>query len=149
MLKYLLVPVALCALALGACSAPKPAASPSASPSPAASAPAAASPAASPTPLVLPPDAPPQIVAVELSDPIFHSGETISGTVITSTNVAAVDVRVAKYSSRLPQTAPGVFAVTYTLPKIPFFLRGAYTAQVIAQNGAGLTAERDVQVSLR
>lgn len=140
--------IAICALAVAACSqptapGPSPSASSSAAPSP------SASPAAQPTPLVLPPDAPPQIIAVELSDPVFHSGETVSGTVVTSTNVAAVDVRVATQNRRLPQTAPGIFSMSYTLPKIPFFLRGTYTARIIAQNTAGVTAEKDVTVSLR
>ncbi len=86
---------------------------------------------------------------MELSDPVFHSGETVSGTVITSTNVAAVDIKVAGQQRQLPQSAPGIFSMRYTLPKIPFFLRGRYVAQVIAQNSAGQTAERDVTVSLR
>lgn len=137
---------AICALIGAACSpAPKPSPSPAPSATPAPS----AIPAAQPTPLVLPPDAPPQIVAVQLSDPVFHSGETVSGTVITSTNVAAVDVKVANQQHRLPKTAPGIFAMSYTLPKIPFFLRGTYVAHVIAQNSAGATAEQNVTVSLR
>lgn len=140
------IALAILALAATACSHPSvpgPSASPTASASP------GASPTAQPTPLALPPDAPPQIVAVELSDPVFRSGETVSGTVITSTNVAAVDVRVANQDRRLPQTAPGIFSMSYTLPKIPFFLRGTYTAHVIAQNTAGVTAEKDVTVTLR
>jgi hypothetical protein len=38
--------------------------------------------------------------------------------------------------------------MSYTLPKIPFFLRGTYVAHVIAQNSAGETAEKDVTISL-
>jgi hypothetical protein len=98
---------------------------------------------------VLPPNAPPQIVAVELSDPVFHSGETVSGTVITSTNVATVEVRVASQQRPLPQTAPGIFSMSYTMPKIPFFLRGTYVAHIIALNSAGASTEKDVTVSLR
>jgi len=135
--------VALVAL-LTACS---PAMQPSPSPSPNAR--ASASPASQPTPLVLPDDAAPQIVAVELSDPVFHSGETVSGTVVTSTNVSAVEVRVGAQQHRLPQVAPGIFSMSYTLPNIPFFLRGTYTARIIAQNRAGMTAEKDVSVTLR
>ena len=140
--------LALCAFALAACTQPT-TPGPSPSPSVSPSAQPTASPTPQPTPLALPADAPPQIVAVELSDPVFHSGETVSGTVITSTNVAAVDVRVANQSRRLPQTAPGIFSMSYTMPKIPFFLRGTYTAHIIAQNTAGITAEKDVTVSLR
>jgi hypothetical protein len=138
---------ALCALVAACTPTSHPA--PTATPSPAASPAVATSPAAQPTPLVLPPDAPPQIVAVELSDPVFHSGERVSGTVITSTNVTAVEIRVLDEQRPLPQTAPGVFSMSYTLPKIPFFLRGTYVAHVIALNSAGAAAEKDVTVSLR
>ncbi len=102
-----------------------------------------------PTPLVLPPDAPPQILAVQLSDPVFHSGELVSGTVITSTNVAAVEIRMMGRSRRLPRTDFGVFAMSYTMPRVPFWLRKTYTAQVVAMNSAGVQAERDVTVSIR
>ena len=105
--------------------------------------------AALPTPLVLPSDAPPQILAVQLSDPVFHSGETISGTVVTSTNVQDVRVQLEGHAGHIPQTQPGIFALSYRLPPIPFFMRGTYTAQVIATTAAGLSAERDVSVSVR
>ena len=102
-----------------------------------------------PTPLVLPTEAPPQILAVQLSDPVFHSGETVSGTVVTSTNVAGVIVQFAGRSGSIPQRAPGVFALSYTLPNIPFFLRGSYTATILARNAAGLTATRAISVTIR
>lgn len=102
-----------------------------------------------PTPLALPPDAPPQILAVQLSDPVFHSGELISGTVITSTNVAAVEIRVMGRSRRLPRTDFGVFQMSYTMPRVPFWMRKTYTAQVVAMNSAGIETERDITVSVR
>jgi hypothetical protein len=139
---------AACALALAACT---PQSRPTPSPTASAGATPAASPSAAvqPTPLVLPADAPPQIVAVELSDPVFHSGERVSGTVITSTNVTTVEVRVANQQRALPETAPGIFSMSYTMPKIPFFLRGTYVAHIIALSGSGASAEKDVSVSLR
>src|SRR5579872_1375792 len=138
----------VCVLAIAACT-PSPHPSPSGSPAPAATAGVSPSPAAQPTPIVLPPDAAPQIVAVELSDPVFHSGETVSGTVITSTNVAAVQIRVANQQRGLPKTAPGIFSMSYTMPCIPFFLRGTYVAHVISFFNAAATTEKDVTVSLR
>jgi hypothetical protein len=110
----------------------------------------AASPlAAVPTPLVLPTEAPPQILAVQLSDSVFHSGETVTGTIVTSTNVSDVRVQFGGRSAPIPQREPGVFALSYTLPHIPFFLAGTYTAQVVARNPAGLSASRNVSVSIR
>jgi hypothetical protein len=102
-----------------------------------------------PTPLALPPDAPPQILAVELSDPVFHSGELVTGTVITSTNVAAVEIRLMGRTRRIPRTDFGVFQMSYTMPRVPFWLRKTYTAQVVAINVDGVEAERDVTVSIR
>jgi hypothetical protein len=102
-----------------------------------------------PTPLVLPPDAPPQILAIQVSDPVFHSGETISGEVITSTNVAAVELRVAGQRMRLPRTDFGVFQVSYTMPRIPFWMRKNYTAQVVAMNSAGVETSQNVTIALR
>jgi outer membrane biosynthesis protein TonB len=102
-----------------------------------------------PTPLVLPPDAPPQILAVQLSDPVFHGGETITGTIITSTNVAAVEIRLAGHSMRMPRTDFGIWSMTYKMPHVPFFYRGRYTAQIVAMNSAGAQAEQDLTVSVR
>ena len=102
-----------------------------------------------PTPLVLPSDAPPQILAGQLSDPVFHSGETGTGTVVTSTNVQNVQVQFAGHSAMVPQTQPGIFALSYTLPHIPFFMYGTYTAKVIARNSSGAAAERAVSVAIR
>lgn len=142
---------------------PLPSASPSVTPSPAPSTSPTPLPTAKPlptttplptatpmpTPLVLPDDAPPQILAVTVSDPVFHSGETVTGTVITSTNVAAVEIRLAGRSMRLPRSDFGVFQMSYTMPRVPFWLRKTYTAQVVALNSAGLQAERDITVSVR
>lgn len=126
-----------------------PSATPSPTPTPTPSATPLATPTPLPTPLTLPPDAPPQILAVQLSDPVFHSGEHVTGTIITSTNVAAVEIRMMGRARRIPRTDFGVFEMSYTLPRIPFWMRKTYTAQVIAMNTAGVEAERDVTVSVR
>jgi outer membrane biosynthesis protein TonB len=102
-----------------------------------------------PTPLSLPPDAPPQILAVQVSDPVFHGGELITGTIITSTNVAAVEIRLAGHKMRIPRTDFGIFQMSYTMPRVPFWMRKTYTAQVVAMNSAGVEAERDVTISVR
>lgn len=102
-----------------------------------------------PTPLVLPAEAPPQILAVRVSDPVFHGGETITGTVITSTNVAAVEIRLAGHAIRMPRADYGIWQMSYTMPHVPFFYRRTYTAQVVAMNTAGLAAEQDLTVAVR
>lgn len=127
-------------------------ATPTLSASPTPSAPSSTpspSPTPLPTPLALPPDAPPQILAIQLSDPVFHSGETVTGTVITSTNVASVEIRLAGRATHMPRTDFGVWQMTYHMPRIPFFMRGNYTAQVVAMNSEGLTAVQEITVSVR
>jgi hypothetical protein len=102
-----------------------------------------------PTPLALPDDAPPQIVDVHLDENVIHSGDMVSGWVVTSTNVASVEVRIASYSFGVPRKDSGQFAMSYKAPHIPFFARGRYVAQVIARNAKGDQAERDIQIALR
>jgi hypothetical protein len=101
-----------------------------------------------PTPLLLPDDAPPQILAVQC-DPVVQGGSIFSGTIITSTNVAAVEIRLAGHKRRIPRVDAGIWQMSYNVPHIPFWLRRTYTAQVVAMNAAGVEAERDVTVSLR
>jgi hypothetical protein len=101
-----------------------------------------------PTPLVLPPDAPPQILAVQIN-PEVHSGETVTGTVITSTNVAAVEIRMAGRTARMPRVDFGVWQASYRIPRVPFWMRHSYTAQVVAMNSAGVECSREITISIR
>lgn len=102
-----------------------------------------------PTPLLLPADAPPQIVFVDISDPVFRSGEIVSGTVITSTNVAAVEIRIAGRALRVPRADAGIWQMSYRVPRIPFYMRGKYTGEIVAINSAGLTAQQEMTFSVR
>ena len=128
---------------------PSPSPSPTATPSPLVTPTPIATATALPTPLVLAPDAPPQILAVSMSSPELRSGETVTGTVITSTNVAAVEVRLHGRAKRLNRTDFGVWQLTFVVPKFPFFMRHRYTAQVIALNSAGMEAAQPVTFLLR
>lgn len=125
----------------------KPSSTPIPSPSPTPT--PFATPTPMPTPLVLPPNAQPQILAVEVSDPIFHSGEMITGTVITSTNVASVQLHIAGYAIGLPRRDFGIFELSYQIPHIPFFARRNYPAQLVATTAAGVTAERSMIIPIR
>lgn len=133
--------MAICA-ALAACG-PKPPPEASATPNP------AASPSAKATPLVVAMDAPPQIVAIDLASPVFHSNETVTGAVITTTNVQSVSLELAGHVMDLPKVEAGRFGMSYHLPQIPFFMKHAYTVHVVAKTGVGATATRDVTVWLQ
>jgi hypothetical protein len=148
----------LCAIALfGA----DPAASPSPSPTPLA-APVVTpvpspdpnvspipTPVATPTILMQPPDAPPQILWISLSSTAPHAGDTLAITVLASSNVASVELRVGGYGSAMNKTDVGHFESTSQVPKLPFFMNHNVTLQVIARNTAGVQAEQDIPIQIR
>lgn len=95
------------------------------------------------------PDAPPQILSYELSSSVVSPGQTLSGRVYTSSNVASVEARVAGYSISMAKTGVGAFSVAYTVPNIPVFFRKTYTLSIIACNTAGATDVRSVPITIR
>jgi hypothetical protein len=136
-----------------------------AAPSPSSRAGATAVPASTPTPvetavpvaavpkrvaiLRLPPNAPPQILSVAISETTVHSGDTVSGTVLTTSNVASVEVRVASFGRGLSKAGVGRFTLTYPVGNLPFFVRGTYAMRVIARNTAGASTETSVPITVR
>lgn len=107
-------------------------------------------PSASSTPDVsAAPDAAPQIVAIKMNATTVHAGDTVTGTVETSSNVASVEVRIASFSITMPKVDVGRFALSYTVPHVPFFLHGTYPMQVIARNARGASATQTVPISVR
>lgn len=127
--------------------------SPTPSPSPGPATPAPASPAPSPsplpTPLVLPPEAAPQILAVRVNEPVFHSGDTVEATVITSTNVPAVELRVLGKVIRFQRLDFGIFELAYKLPHIPRRFLKDYPAQIVAMNTSNVYVAENITLSLR
>lgn len=130
-----------------------PAPAPTSMPSPAATASAqptaTPSPAPLPTPLVLPPQAPPQILAISMNQPVYHSGDTFSAKVITSTNVPAVELRVLGKVVRFTRLDFGVWELDYKLPHIPRRFLRDYPAQIVAMNTVDVYVARDITLSLR
>jgi hypothetical protein len=105
-----------------------------------------------PTPdaiLELPPDAAPQILAMHIDHTTVHGGDTVSGSVVTSSNVASVEARIGFYSIPVPKISIGRFAVNYVVPYLPFFLHRRYTMQVIARNAAGVAVVRTIPIRVR
>ncbi|MGR4066123.1 MAG: hypothetical protein ACLQPV_11855 [Vulcanimicrobiaceae bacterium] len=80
---------------------------------------------------------------------VLTGGEMASGTVLTSSNVAAVQVRVGNFGVSMQKTGVGRFEVSYRVPTLPFMLRGAYTLHVIASNSRGDTTERDLGITIQ
>ncbi|HEY6327252.1 MAG TPA: hypothetical protein VIW73_12145 [Candidatus Cybelea sp.] len=141
---------------------PQPTATPSVSPTAAATAPvitptpapvgqattAAAPRLAKPVPRVAT-DAPPQILAISISETTVRPGDRVSGSVITSSNVASVEARIGGYAMPLAKLGVGRFALTYTVAPLPWFVRGNFTLQVIARNTRGDAATRAIPLTVR
>ncbi|HEX3368698.1 MAG TPA: hypothetical protein VHS56_03905 [Candidatus Cybelea sp.] len=117
----------------------------STSPSPSA----VPSPAPTPTILMLAPDAPPQILWVSVSSTTPHAGDVVSGTVLTSSNVASVELRVGGYSLNSTKTDVGHFEWSFAVPQLPFYAPHDFALQIIARNTAGVAATTAVAMSVR
>jgi len=98
---------------------------------------------------VLPPEAPPQILAVAINGPVFHSGDTFLARVITSTNVPAVELRVVGKVVRFDRIDFGIWQLSYKLPHIPRRYLRDYQAQIVAMNTVNVYVSRDITLSLR
>ncbi len=94
------------------------------------------------------PNAPPRIVAVHITNQTVRSGDTISGTVETTSNVASVEARIATFSISVPKVGVGRFALSYVVPNVPFFLHGTYPMTLVARNTAGEAVERVVSITV-
>ncbi|MDE2571904.1 MAG: hypothetical protein KGM44_05195 [bacterium] len=94
------------------------------------------------------PGDPPRIFRLEISDDTVTPGETVSGKVVTTTNVAAVTARIATMSMRLRRDDFGVFTLTYRVPHLPFFLKRDYQIVVTAATADGRTATASLPISV-
>jgi hypothetical protein len=97
----------------------------------------------------LPPNAAPRILAVAISETTVHPGDTVSGSVVTTSNVASVQARIGGYAMPLVKTGVGRFALTYTVAPLPWFIRGTFTMLVIATNTRGDTVQREIPLTVR
>ena len=107
------------------------------------------SPMATPTVLMLSPNAAPQILWVRLSSTTPHAGDALDVTVLTSSNVASVELRVGGYGASMSKTDVGHFEMTSTVPRLPFFMSHDLTLQVIARNAAGVAAQQSVALQVQ
>jgi len=105
--------------------------------------------AAEPKVVMVAPDARPRIIAFRLSKRVVYGGDTIDGEVETTSNVASVEARIASFSMPVPRVAIGRFALSYVVPRLPFFLHKTYALTVTARNARGERAERVVSITVR
>jgi hypothetical protein len=71
---------------------------------------------------------PVRIAAVELPSDTVHGGDTVTATVLTTSNAAAVTAAVGRYVLDLPKTAPGTFELSLAVPRLPL---PTYRAKIV------------------
>lgn len=102
-----------------------------------------------PTPRTAANDARPQILAMHFSSLDVTRGTTWTGSFITTTNVASVEVRTNLFSIDVPRKGFGRFTFTLdVLDTPPIFVR-AYRLRVLARNSAGEIEEQDLPFRIR
>ncbi|HEX3368641.1 MAG TPA: hypothetical protein VHS56_03615 [Candidatus Cybelea sp.] len=102
-----------------------------------------------PSPPVERDGAPPKILAMRFSSLDVRRGERWSGSFVTGTNVASIEVRTNLFSINVPHIKPGRFAFTiHLLDTPPIFVRG-YRLRVIARNSPGNAYEEDLPFRIR
>jgi hypothetical protein len=97
-----------------------------------------------PSPKIAAPEAAPRIVAAWFSSDSVPRGRTWSGRIVTTTNVASVEVRTNLFSIDVPRKSFGRFAFALRVFDVPPIFVRAYRLRVIARNAAGVAAEEDL-----
>lgn len=98
---------------------------------------------------MMPPDALPEIVDVEMADDSITPGETVTGAVLASSNVASVELRIERFGLPMEKLSPGHFWIELQVPQLPFYLRHrTYTIVIIARNTRGDAVSRELPVTI-
>ena len=107
------------------------------------------SPRAWPTPRVAEMNAPPAILAVDLSPARVTPGGWWSGRIVSSTNVASIEIRWPFFTFNVPRKAPGEFDFRFHALDLPIIYHRPYTVEIVARNTPGATTQRNVIVDFR
>jgi hypothetical protein len=99
-----------------------------------------------PEPLAAGPEAPPRILALWMNETSIAGGTDWTGRIVTTTNVASVEVRTESFSFVAERTRYGDFSFRqHVLDIVPQYKRG-YTLHVIARNAPGDRDERLIPI---
>lgn len=91
----------------------------------------------------------PRILDVAVSETTVQPGDRVSGSVVTSSNVASVEARIGGYAVSLVKVGVGRFALTYTVSPLAWFVHGNFQVQVIARNPRGDVTMRWIPLTVR
>lgn len=97
-----------------------------------------------PQPLARPANARPQIQAIRFSTTDPRLGTTWDGDILTSTNVASVNLATPLFNFNPERTGPGRFHFSFNLIDVPSIYVREYTMSVITKSTAGQLAHVDV-----
>jgi hypothetical protein len=97
----------------------------------------------------LPANAAPRILSIAVDKTTVASGDRVWGTVLTSSNVASVEVRIGGYGVALNKVGVGRFTLDYRLGNLPFFVHGTFDMSVIARNARGDVVQQTLPITVR
>ncbi|GAC1432257.1 MAG: hypothetical protein NVSMB5_26170 [Candidatus Velthaea sp.] len=86
---------------------------------------------------IRPSNALPAFVRIWASKDVVRGGDVVLVHVMTTTNVASVEARIANNGVSIPRDAIGSFRLEYTVPSLPWFFHGRHDVEFIARNTAG------------
>lgn len=86
---------------------------------------------------------------MHLSAVTMKSGDTWSGKIVTTSNVASMEVRSPFFTFSAPKVDAGVFAFHVNVLLVMPIYRRPYTVAFIARNTAGVEQRRDVAIDFR
>ena len=90
----------------------------------------------------------PQILWYQFVPSTPHAGDAVTGVVLTSSNVASVELRIGGYSINLPKIDVGQFKGSYSVPRLPFFMSHQIAILIIARNTAGVEAQTSLSMQI-
>ncbi|MGA7356842.1 MAG: hypothetical protein WBW76_15565 [Candidatus Cybelea sp.] len=102
-----------------------------------------------PTPQTRPPDAPPRIISVWMNEAVLHPGRRWVGKIVTSTNVASVEIRTESFSFTADRHGFGLFEFSQDILDVIPQYRRAYVLHFIGRNTRGETADCAIPITIR
>ena len=94
-------------------------------------------------------DAPPRMLAIAFSSLDVARPGWWSGRIVTTTNVASVELRTNQFSISVPRRDYGDFAFRVRVLDLPAEFLRRYDLHVIARNSAGVAVEEEMPLRIR